>query len=113
MNIFISEIKFVKAGMPTSSRKSKPTGLLNHTRDWLFMSDLDSGFIFLGHIAITSLRPDLIVFSISDYLFIFLYIFIHVQFLFVIMSRFRDCVLCLCIVPMKVNFIIYFIFLVQ
>ena len=37
----------------------------------------------------------------------------HVQFLFVIMSRFRDCVLCLCIVPMKVNFIIYFIFLVQ
>ena len=38
--------------------------------------------------------------------FIFLYIFIHVQFLFVIMSRFRDCVLCLCIVPMKANFII-------
>ena len=26
------------------------------------MSDLDSGFIFPGHIAITSLRPDLIVF---------------------------------------------------
>ena len=27
------------------------------------------------------------------------------------MSRFRDCVLCLCIVPMKVNFIIYLLFL--
>ena len=51
--------------MPTSSRKSKPTGLLHHTGDWAFMSDLDSGFIFPGHIAITSLRPDLIVFSNS------------------------------------------------
>ena len=47
------------------------------------------------------------------YFYTFLYIFIHVQFLFVIMSRFRDCVLCLCIVPMKVNFIIYLLFLVQ
>ena len=44
--------------------------------------------------------------------FLYFYTF-HVQFLFVIMSRFRDCVLCLCIVPMKVNFIIYFIFLVS
>ena len=61
----VHKIKFVKAGMPTSSQKSKPTGLLHHTRDWLFMSDLDSGFIFPGHIAITSLRPDLIVFSNS------------------------------------------------
>ena len=61
----VHKIKFVKAGMPTSSRKSKPTGLLYHTRNWLFMSDLGSGFIFLGHIAITSLRPDLIVFSNS------------------------------------------------
>ena len=51
--------------MPTSSRKSKPTGLLHHIRDWLFLSDLDSGFIFPDHIAITSLRPDLIVFSNS------------------------------------------------
>ena len=61
----VHKIKFVKAGMPTSSRKSKPIGLLHHTRDWLFMSDLNSGFIFPGHIAITSLRPDLIVFSNS------------------------------------------------
>ena len=41
----VHKIKFVKAGMPTSSRKSKPIGLLHHTRDWLFMSYLDSGFI--------------------------------------------------------------------
>ena len=51
--------------MPTSRQKSQPTGLLHHTRDWLFMSDFDSGFIFPGHIAITSLRPDFIVFSNS------------------------------------------------
>ena len=35
----------------------------------------------------------------------------HVQFLFVIMSRFRDCVLCLCIVRMKVIFIYLILFL--
>ena len=61
----VHKIKFVKAGMPTSSHKSKATGVLHHIRDWLFMSDLDSGFIFPGHIAIKSLRPDLIVFSNS------------------------------------------------
>ena len=61
----VHKIKFVKADMPTSSRKSKPIGLLHHTRDWLFMSDLNSGFIFPCHIAITSLRPALIVFSNS------------------------------------------------
>ena len=53
------------------------------------------------------------IFYTFDTFLYFYTFFIHVQFLFVIMSRFRDCVLCLCIVPMKVNFIIYLIFLVQ
>ena len=59
----------------------------------------------LGHLHINKIKT---LFKVLDNI-----IFIHVQFLFVIMSRFRDRVLCLCIVPMKVNFIIYLLFLVQ
>ena len=62
----VHKIKFVKAACLLRVKNPNPQGLYTITaRDWLFMSDLDSGFIFPGHIAITSLRPDLIVFSNS------------------------------------------------
>ncbi|XP_057310634.1 uncharacterized protein LOC130648598 [Hydractinia symbiolongicarpus] len=59
----LNNVKFVKAGGHSSSKKSKPVGLLHLATDWLFLSDLNGELIFPGHIAITSLRPDLVLYS--------------------------------------------------
>lgn len=47
----------------TSGKRSKPTGLLHLADDWVFLVDLGNGFVFPGHIAITSLRPDIVIYS--------------------------------------------------
>lgn len=56
-------IPFVKAGTRTSGKRSKPTGLLHLADDWVILSDLSDGFVFPGHIAITALRPDMVIYS--------------------------------------------------
>ncbi|XP_057305436.1 uncharacterized protein LOC130642368 [Hydractinia symbiolongicarpus] len=59
----LNNVKFVKAGSHSSSKKSKPVGLLHLATDWLFLSDLNGELAFPGHIAITLLRPDLVLYS--------------------------------------------------
>ena len=37
--------------------------IYNHlASDWVIVSDLQNSYIFLGHIALTSLRPDIVIF---------------------------------------------------
>ena len=43
----------------------KPTGILHLASDWVIVSDLQNSYIFPGHIALTSLRPDIVIFSNS------------------------------------------------
>ena len=52
------KLAFVKAGKSVSKSKVKPTGILNLASDWVIVSDLQNSYIFPGHIALTSLRPD-------------------------------------------------------
>ncbi|XP_057294826.1 ubiquitin carboxyl-terminal hydrolase 51-like [Hydractinia symbiolongicarpus] len=57
------KVSFVKAGSYSSAKRSKPTGLFHHASDWVMLADLNEGFVFPGHIAITSLRPDIVIYS--------------------------------------------------
>ena len=57
------KLAFVKAGKSVSKSKVKPTGILHLASDWVIVSDLQNSYIFPGHIALTSLRPDIVVFS--------------------------------------------------
>ncbi|XP_057305420.1 uncharacterized protein LOC130642351 [Hydractinia symbiolongicarpus] len=59
----LNSIKFVKAGAHTHGKKSKLTSLLHLACDWMIMSDLKDGFVFPGHIALTPLRPDLVIYT--------------------------------------------------
>ena len=59
------KLAFVKAGKSVSKSKVKPTGILHLASDWVIVSDLQNSYIFPGHIALTSLRPDIVVFSNS------------------------------------------------
>ena len=56
-------ISFVKAGQYTPSRKPKHTGILHLTNDWKVISDISDNYVFPIHIALTALRPDLILYS--------------------------------------------------
>ncbi|XP_057305302.1 uncharacterized protein LOC130642232 [Hydractinia symbiolongicarpus] len=51
------------SGAYTPGKKSKLTGLLHLACDWMILSDLKDGFVFPGHIALASLRPDLVIYS--------------------------------------------------
>ena len=57
------KLAFVKAGKSVSKSKVKPTGILHLASDWVIVSDLQNSYIFPGHIAPTSLRPGIVVFS--------------------------------------------------
>ena len=54
------KLAFVKAGKSVSKSKVKPTGILHLASDWAIVSDLQNSYIFPGHIALTSLRPDIV-----------------------------------------------------
>ena len=58
-------IHFVKAGKPSPKNKSKSTGILHLSSDWILISDLGCNYIFPRHIALTELRPDVVIFSNS------------------------------------------------
>ena len=55
----------MKAGKSVPKSKVKPTGILHLASDWVIVSDLKNSYIFPGHIALTSLRPDIVIFSNS------------------------------------------------
>ena len=59
------KIKFVKAGKGCAKTKSKPAGILHLANDWKLISDLNDSYVFPGHIALTSLRPDIVIYSNS------------------------------------------------
>ena len=62
----VNKIRFVKAGKYVPKTKPPmPTGLLHLAEDWILLSDLNGSYIFPGHIAISSLRPDIIIYSNS------------------------------------------------
>ena len=61
----IVPIKFVKAGQPARSGKSPIQGLLHQAGDWVMLSDFNSSLVFPVHIAITSHRPDIVIYSDS------------------------------------------------
>ena len=58
-------ISFVKAGKSVPKTKSKPNGILHLSNDWKLIADLNDGYVFPGHIALSSLRPDVVIFSNS------------------------------------------------
>ena len=59
----VNKISFVKAGKCIAKSDKKPTGLLHLTSDWVLLSDLGNNYAFPGHIAISALRPDIVLFS--------------------------------------------------
>ena len=59
-------IKFVKAGtVITRKMKSSFSGLLNLAPDWIVQSDLVDKLVVPPFLAITKLRPDLLIYSFS------------------------------------------------
>ena len=65
LKTLVSEfIKFVKQG--TISKKSKKVsfGILHQASDWVLLDDLDN-LVIPSFIAVSSLRPDILLFSMS------------------------------------------------
>ena len=58
-------IKFVKADEKIKKRRTNHTGLLNLAPDWKLLSNLNTKLVFPSFIAITTLRPDMVLYSIS------------------------------------------------
>ena len=59
-------VKFVKPGQKIASVRQDWTGLLHLTNDWVLLVDLeDSPLVFPFRIAATSLRPDIVIYSLS------------------------------------------------
>ena len=56
-------ISFVRAGERVRSSKSKHTGILHLIDDWKVIADLSEDYVFPIHIALTSQRPDLVLYS--------------------------------------------------
>ena len=59
----LKQINFVKAGEKIQRKRSEKTNLLSSADDWQLIVDLETQLKFPRHIAVTSLRPDLILHS--------------------------------------------------
>ena len=57
------QINFVKAGGKIQKKRGERTYLLSSADDWQLIVDLETQLKFPRHIAVTSLRPDLILHS--------------------------------------------------
>ena len=56
---------FVKQGKRLCSSKKKPhVGILHESSDWKLSVDFDSSLVFPSFIAITSSRPDIVIYSV-------------------------------------------------
>ena len=60
-----NSVPFVKEGTHVTNCKSNPTGLLHLANDWIMDADLSSAYKFPSHIAETSQRPDIYLYSNS------------------------------------------------
>ena len=58
-------IQFVKAGEKVPTRRPKSTGILHLASDWVLIADLKEHYVFPPHITITTLRPDIVIYSNS------------------------------------------------
>ena len=58
-------IHFIKACNKPSKYKLNPTGILHLAPDWVVMSDLNANYVFPIQMALTELRPDIVIFSNS------------------------------------------------
>ena len=58
-------IEFVKAGEKVPTRRSKSTGILQLASDWVLIADLKDHYVFPPHITITTLCPDIVIYSNS------------------------------------------------
>ena len=58
-------IQFVKAGEKVPTRRPKSTGILHLASDWVLIVDLKEHYVFPPHITITTLRPDIVIYSNS------------------------------------------------
>ena len=57
-------IKFHREGehpQPAAVKRTKQSGLLKGTQDWQMLTDLSEALHFPCHIAITTVRPDIII----------------------------------------------------
>ena len=59
----LKQINFVKAGEKTQRKRREKTNLLSSADDWQLIVDLETQLKFPRHIAVISLRPDLILHS--------------------------------------------------
>ena len=59
----LKQINFVKAGEKIQKKRGERTYLLSSAYDWQLIVDLETQLKFPRHIAVTSLRPDLILHS--------------------------------------------------
>ena len=59
----IHEVKFVKPGERFTKKNSKYEGLLLLSNDWISLVDLDNNYVFPPHIALTAMRPDIVIYS--------------------------------------------------
>ncbi|KAL7863464.1 hypothetical protein SRHO_G00124480 [Serrasalmus rhombeus] len=58
-------IAFVRAAEQAAPVKRSPAGILTTARDWQLLVDLERQLKFPSHIAVTTLRPDLVLVSES------------------------------------------------
>ena len=59
----VNKVSFVKAGSCKTRTKSKPTGILHLSNDWKMVADLSDSYMFPCHIAVSALRPDIVIYS--------------------------------------------------
>ena len=74
INAFLKEVKpvkskksnnihFIKSGTKPPKTKTNPTGIFHLASDWVLISDLGPKYVFPFQIALTELRPDIVIFS--------------------------------------------------
>ena len=61
----INKIHFIKAGQKPSTNERHISGILHLACDWILLADIEDGFVFPSQIALTQLRPDVVIFSKS------------------------------------------------
>ena len=62
------DMRFVRAGVSSGKlrREREALGLLKVAEDWIFLADLEKRLVFPVDIVVTSLRPDIVVYSHSS-----------------------------------------------
>ena len=59
------KICFAKSGTPPLKRSTNKSGILYSTNDWKVVTDCNKQYVFPIQIALTALRPDILIYSSS------------------------------------------------